>query len=465
MTNALFEQVAVTMHPAAQASGAPVGVVRASGSTLIKPGYLAAYEVDRNDDEEGEEGGSRLPALSAGDIAELVELRPEQHFTEPPPRYTEAGLVKALEERGIGRPSTYAAIIETLRARKYVEDERRNFLPTDTGKIVSRFLVQFFPTYVDYDFTARLEDDLDDISRGDKEWVPVLREFWGPFIELVRTIEKTVTREQVAQARQLGTDPVSGRPVSVRIGQYGPFTQLGTKDDVEKPKFAGLRPGQKMDTITLEEALKLFTLPKTLGELPTGESVSVGIGRFGPYVKFGAKYVSIKTDDPYTIEFPRALELIEEKKVADAARLIKDYGVEDMQVLNGRFGPYLTDGKKNARIPKDRDPASLTLDEARALLVDAPLRGTSRFGRRKGAPKKGAAAAAPAAATDATPKPARTPKRQAAATIKAAAAAVPAPATVTAKPKAAKAVAPKKPAPKAPPKKAPAKKAAKKTAR
>ncbi len=362
MTNALFEQVAVTMHPAGQPAGAaPVGVIRASGSTLIKPGYLAAYEVDRNDDEESEDGGGRLPALVAGDVAELLELRPEQHFTEPPPRYTEAGLVKALEERGIGRPSTYAAIIETLRARKYVEDERRNFLPTDTGKIVSQFLVRFFPKYVDYDFTARLEDELDDISRGDKEWVPVLREFWTPFISLVRNIEKTVTREQVAQARQLGIDPTSKRPVSVRIGQYGPFAQLGTKDDVEKPKFAGLRPGQKMDSVTLEEALKLFTLPKTLGELPTGETVSVGVGRFGPYVKFGAKYVSIKTDDPYTIEFPRALELVEEKKVADALRLIKDYGVDDMQVLNGRFGPYLTDGKRNARIPKDREPASLTL--------------------------------------------------------------------------------------------------------
>ncbi len=400
MTNALFEQVSVTMHPAkAPASASPVGVIRASGSTLIKPGYLAAYEVDRNDDEDSEDGAGRLPALVAGDVAELLELRPEQHFTEPPPRYTEAGLVKALEERGIGRPSTYAAIIETLRARKYVEDERRNFLPTDTGKIVSGFLVRFFPTYVDYDFTARLEDELDDISRGDKEWVPVLREFWTPFIELVKHIEKTVTREQVAQSRQLGIDPVSGRPVSVRIGQYGPFTQLGTKDDVEKPKFAGLRPGQKMDSITLEEALKLFTLPKTLGELPTGETVAVGIGRFGPYVKFGAKYVSIKVDDPYTIEFPRALELIEEKKVLDAARLIKDYGVDDMQVLNGRFGPYLTDGKRNARIPKDREPASLTLEEARALLVDAPLRGTTRFGRRKAGAKASPAAAAAAGAT------------------------------------------------------------------
>ncbi len=415
MTNALFEQVTVTLHPGTTAAGAaPAGVARASGSTLIKPGYLAAYEVDRNDDEDDEDG-SRLPALASGDVARLVSLEPEQHFTEPPPRYTEAGLVKALEERGIGRPSTYAAIIETLRARKYVEDERRNFVPTDTGKIVSNFLVRFFPQYVDYEFTARLEDDLDDISRGDKEWVPVLRAFWRPFIDRVRDIEKTVSREEVAQARQLGIDPVSGRPVSVRIGQYGPFVQLGTKDDVEKPRFAGLRPGQRMDSIELPEALKLFTLPRALGELPSGDTVSVGIGRFGPYVKFGAKYVSIKTDDPYAIELPRALELIEEKKAADAARLIRDYGVDNIQVLHGRFGPYLTDGKRNARIPKDREPASLTLEECQVLIAAAPLRGTSRFGRRKPLAKTAAAAAvAPAA----SPRPRRS--RAAAPTVSAA---------------------------------------------
>jgi DNA topoisomerase I len=423
MTNALFEQVTVTLHPGGTPPGAaPAGVARASGSTLVKPGYLAAYEVDRNDDDDAEDGG-RLPPLATGDVARLVTLSPEQHFTEPPPRYTEAGLVKALEERGIGRPSTYAAIIETLRARKYVEDERRNFVPTDTGKIVSSFLVRFFPKYVDYEFTARLEDDLDDISRGDKEWVPVMKAFWRPFIDRVRDIEKTVSREEVAQARQLGTDPVSGRPVSVRIGQYGPFVQLGTKDDVEKPKFAGLRPGQKMDSIALPEALKLFTLPRTLGELPTGEAVSVGIGRFGPYVKYGAKYVSIKTDDPYTVEFPRALELIEEKRLADAARLIRDYGVDNIQVLHGRFGPYLTDGKRNARIPKDREPASLTLEECQALIATAPLRGTSRFGRRKPGAKGAAPAATPAPAAAAAKAPARARAPAAPAVPKAASAA------------------------------------------
>jgi DNA topoisomerase-1 len=209
--------------------------------------------------------------------------------------------------------------------------------------------------------------------------------------------------------------------VSVRVGQYGPFAQLGTKDDVEKPKFAGLRPHQKMDSITLDEALQLFELPRTLGQLPTGEKVGVGVGRFGPYVKYGDKFVSLKTDDPYTIDFPRALEVIAEKKVADAERTICDFGVDGVQVLKGRFGPYITDGKRNAKIPKEREPASMTLDECRALLAVAPLRGTTRFGRRKTAAKATEAAGGEAApdagkaAGGTAPKTAKTVKKGAAA--------------------------------------------------
>ena len=395
MINALYEQVSVELTPGRVRVDNPIAVIRASGSTLIKPGFLAAYETQAQDDEEAEESASRLPALAVGDVVDLSSLVPLQHFTEPPPRFTEASLVRALEERGIGRPSTYASIIETLRGRKYVEDDRRNFMPTDTGKIVSDFLVKFFPSYVDYDFTAHLEDELDEISRGERDWIPVMHEFWAPFKARVLEIEKNVTREEVAQSRALGIDPVSGRPVSVRIGQYGPFVQLGTKDDEEKPKFAGLRAHQKMDTVTLADAMVLFTLPKTLGELPNGDTVSVGIGRFGPYIKHGAKYVSIKADDPYTIELPRALELIEEKKLSDAAKLIKDYG-NGITIQNGRFGAYLTDGKRNARIPKDRDPVSLSLAECEALLQDAPLRGTKRFGRKAVTKASAVAKAAPA---------------------------------------------------------------------
>lgn len=396
MINALYEQVSVQLTPGRDRTDKPVAIIRASGSTLIKAGFLAAYETQAQDDEDTEESASRLPALNIGDVVDLQSLTPLQHFTEPPPRFTEASLVKALEERGIGRPSTYASIIETLRARKYVEDDRRNFMPTDTGKIVSDFLVKFFPSYVDYDFTAHLEDELDEISRGEREWIPVMHDFWQPFKTRVLEIEKNVSREEVAQSRPLGIDPISGRPVSVRIGQYGPFVQLGTKDDEEKPKFAGLRVHQKMDSITMEEAMVLFTLPKTLGELPNGDKVSVGIGRFGPFIKHGSAYVSIKTDDPYTIEFPRALELIEEKKAADAAKLLKDFG-GGISIQNGRFGPYLTDGERNARIPKDREPTSLSIEEAKELLKDAPLRGTKRFGRKS--TKAGTTKAAPKAPT------------------------------------------------------------------
>ncbi|MFO0452303.1 MAG: topoisomerase C-terminal repeat-containing protein, partial [Pseudomonadota bacterium] len=250
------------------------------------------------------------------------------------------------------------------------------------------------------------------------DWVPVMREFWHPFIDRVKHVETSVSREEVAQARLLGTDPKSGRPVSVRVGQYGPFAQLGTKDDDDKPKFAGLRPHQKMDTITLEEALQLFELPRALGQLPTGEKVSVGVGRFGPYIKVGDKFVSLKIDDPYTLDFPRALEVIEEKKRADAERTIRDYGVDGVQVLKGRFGPYITDGKRNAKIPKDREPGSLSLEECRALLAVAPPRGTNRFGRKKTtAPAAGAATAEAGTTTAAAAlkAPRKTAKKSAAA--------------------------------------------------
>ena len=236
-------------------------------------------------------------------------MQSAQHFTEPPPRYSEATLVKALEEFGIGRPSTYASIISTLRNREYVEMENRRFIPTDVGRVVNRFLTKFFSQYVDYEFTARMEDDLDAVSRGEREWVPLLEEFWKPFTKLVEHTETNVTREQASQSRVLGIDPASGRPISVRMGRYGAFVQIGTKEDVEKPKFAGLRPGQKMDTIELDAALDLFKLPRELGATAEGEPVSANIGRFGPYVRYANKFVSIKGDDPYTITLERALEL------------------------------------------------------------------------------------------------------------------------------------------------------------
>jgi DNA topoisomerase-1 len=385
MIPAVFDTVAVDL-----AAGNPDDGhrLRANGSVLVVPGFMAVYQ-EGQDDTKSDEGDRLLPEIAEGDVIKLVELRPEQHFTEPPPRFTEASLVKALEEYGIGRPSTYASIIKTLKDREYVEMDGKRFIPSDIGRIVNGFLTDHFTQYVDYDFTARLEDDLDAVSRGESEWVPLLDNFWRPFKDLCVDKEESVTREQVAQARELGTDPKSGKPVTVRMGRYGPFVQIGTKDDEEKPKFAGLRPGQKMNEITFEDAMELFKLPRKLGETPDGQPVSASIGRFGPYVRYGDKYVSIREDDPYTIELPRALELIEEKKKADAERIIQDFEDEGIQVLNGRYGPYITDKAKNARVPKDRDPKTLTLEECKELLAAAPARG--RRGKKKAAKKKTAA--------------------------------------------------------------------------
>jgi DNA topoisomerase-1 len=396
MAHAVFDTVAVDMIAGARGSG---HVLRANGSTLVKPGFIAVYQEGFDDSKAGDDDNDHvLPPMQEGELVKLIGLHGEQHFTEPPPRFSEASLVKALEEYGIGRPSTYASIISTLRDREYVVIDARRFTATDIGKIVNRFLTKYFTKYVEYDFTANMEDELDAISRGEEPWTTPLEKFWKPFIDQVGEIETSVSREEVAMSRDLGIHPESGRPVSVRMGRFGPFVQAGTKDDEEKPKFAGLRPGQKMDTITMADALVLFQLPKKLGETADGEPVTVAIGQFGPYVKYGAKYVSLKEpDDPYTVTLERAIEVIEAKKVADANRTIIDFGVDDIQVLNGRYGPYITDKQRNARIPKDRDPKTLTLEECRAMLAAAPPRpARGRFGRRAAPAKAKAKAAAPA---------------------------------------------------------------------
>jgi DNA topoisomerase-1 len=369
MTNALYDTVAVDFAAGAHR-------FRANGSVLVDPGFLAVYQEGREDEaaDTGDEQDRILPPLGEGESVPLLELLPEQHFTEPPPRYSEASLVKTLEEFGIGRPSTYASIISTLLQREYVELDKRRFIPTDIGRIVNGFLTKHFSRYVDYEFTARMEDALDAISRGEEDWVPLMHQFWKRFEKEVRDKEATVTRDQVVQAREIGLDPASGRPVSVRMGRFGPFVQIGTRDDEEKPKFAGLRPGQRMDTITLQEGLALFALPRDLGQMPAGEPVTVGIGRFGPYVRYGDKFVSIKQDDPYTITLERALELIVAKQQSEANRIIKRFDEAGIQILRGRFGPYVTDGSRNGRIPKDRDPATLTLEECQVLVEAAPPR-------------------------------------------------------------------------------------------
>jgi len=381
MAPAVFDTVAIDFVPGKRrdAKGAS-GVLRATGSTLVKAGYIAVYK-EGVDDAVDEDGDRILPPMDVGDEVKLLEVRPSQHFTEPPPRYSEASLVKALEEHGIGRPSTYASIIQTLLNKKYAELVNRRFIPSDLGKIVNRFLTRNFEHYVDYGFTAKMENDLDEIADGKEEWVPVLDRFWQEFKQQVDHVGATVTREEVSESRELGKDPATGKPISVRYGKYGPFVQMGTKDDPEKPKFASLKPSQKMDSLTLADALELFKLPRTLGKTESGDAIKVAIGRFGPYVQYAAKkYVSIKDDDPYTLELPRALELIRAKEIADANRTILDFPAAGIQVLNGRYGPYITDKVKNAKIPKDREPHTLTLDECRELLAAAPDR-SKRGGR------------------------------------------------------------------------------------
>lgn len=353
---------------------------RANGSTISDPGFMAVY-LEGQDDAAGDDDEKKLPVLEVGDSVILNEIVADQHFTEPPPRYTEASLVKTLEEYGIGRPSTYASIISTLISRDYVEFEKKRFTPTDMGRIVNKFLTEHFHTYVDYEFTAKLEDTLDEVSRGEKQWIPVLEEFWGPFEKQLQDKEENVSRKEANQARELGVEPKTGEPVTVRMGRFGPYVQIGDAEAEEKPRFYGLRPDQKMEAITLEEALELTKLPRELGHDPDGLPVSTNVGRFGPYVRYGNKYVSIRDgDDPYTITLERALELIEAKKKEDAEKNIKHFTGTEIKILKGRYGPYITDGSKNARIPKEMEPAAISLEEATKMLAEAPERGR---GRRK----------------------------------------------------------------------------------
>ena len=399
---------------------------RASGTTVVVAGFLAVYEEgkdQKNVDDEDE--GRKLPLMKPGDTLPLDRIHADQHFTQPPPRFTEAALVKALEEYGIGRPSTYASIIQTLLFRKYAEMESRSFRPTDVGRAVSNFLSSHFTRYVDYDFTARLEDELDAVSRGEEEWVPLMEKFWGPFKELVDAKSESVDRSEATGARELGTDPKSGKPVSVRLGRYGPYAQIGDKDTDEKLEFASLRPGQSMHTITLADAIELFRLPRKLG-LSNDEEVSVGIGRFGPFAKRGSVYASLKKeDDPYTIDLARAVFLVDEKEEIARNRIIKEWADSEIQVLNGRFGPYLSDGKFNGKIPKDREPASLSLEEARQFMAETGKPARKGFGAKKAAAKKVIAKKAPAVkkgTADAKPAKKAVKKTAAKKTVKKAAA-------------------------------------------
>ena len=380
---------------AADLTAGKAGVFRANGSTVTEPGFMSVY-LEGSDDAEPED--KTLPPLEVGQKVALERIRSEQHFTEPPPRYTEASLVKTLEEYGIGRPSTYASIMSTLVQREYVNLDKKRFQPTDIGNIVNSFLTNHFSSYVDYEFTARLEDDLDAVSRGERDWIPLLRDFWIPFAAKVKDKEENVSRQEANQARELGVDPKSGKPVSVRMGRYGPYVLIGSTEDEEKPQFFGLKSGQRMDAITLDEAMELTKLPRELGETPEGVPLTANIGRFGPYVRYADKYVSLtKDDDPYTISLERAIELVDAKKVADAAKTIRVFDDAGIKVLNGRYGPYITDGTRNARVPKDVEPGSLDLAACQALLASAPA-------KRGGPPRRGVATVQPKSKPKPKPK-------------------------------------------------------------
>jgi len=386
---------------------------RVSGTTVIDPGFLAVYEEGKdNKTSDEDDEGRKLPAMKTGDRIPLESIHTDQHFTEPPPRFSEASLVKTLEEYGIGRPSTYASIIATLLFRKYVELESRRFRPSDVGRAVSNFLSGHFTQYVDYDFTAKLEDELDAVSRGEEDWVPLMERFWTPFKQMVDDKMESVDRNAATGARELGIDPKSGKPVSVRLGRFGPYAAIGsTAEGVEeKPTFASLRPGQSMHTIALADALELFKLPRKLG-LDKDEEVSVGVGRFGAFAKRGSVYASLKKeDDPYTIDLAHAVFLIEEKEEIARNRIIKSFDGSDIQVLNGRYGPYISDGKLNGRLPKDREPASFTLEEVVKLMEETGKPMRKGFGKKavtKKVPAKKVAKVAVAKKTLEKPAPAR----------------------------------------------------------
>ncbi len=353
-------------------SVADTGIFHTEGTTLRQRGFLALYEEGHDEQDRDLNAEQQLPPLKKGEWLSLSAIRIRQHFTNPPSRYTEASLIKTLEAYGIGRPSTYASIISVLLNREYATLENRQFLPTEIGSVVAGFLSEHFSRYVDYEFTAHLEDQLDAIARGEKQWKPILYTFWKEFEQQLAEKESSVKRSDVIKARALGTDPQTGKPVSVRLGRFGAFAQIGTREDADKPQFASLEQDQRVESITLEEAMALFLLPRQLGETAEGDIITTAIGRFGPYIHYAENFVPLfKDDSPYTISLEHALELIAEKKRMDAARVIKTYKGKNIQVLKGRYGPYITNGTTNARIPKKLIPEQLTLEQCQDLIAEA----------------------------------------------------------------------------------------------
>ncbi len=359
----------------------------AQGQRVVFSGFLQIYA--ETNDEQGDTLSEKdviLPKVEKGQILALknpqepVEL--EKLFTKPPPRYTEASLVKKLESEGIGRPSTYAPTISTIQDRGYVElTDEKKLKPTSIGEVVTDFLAEHFTKIVNLGFTAEIERNFDRIAKGDEDWVEMMTDFYEPFHQNVVDKDKSVSRAEVLKRRELGSDPKSGKPVSVSIGRYGPMVQIGSREDEEKPRFASLPSSLNLNDVTLEEALECFALPRALGEYENGEEIIVNNGRYGPYVKLGKEFFSIpKGEDPMNIELERAVEIIREGLEIKNKRVIHDFG--EIQVLNGRYGPYIKSGKNNYKIPKDIEPTGLDETSCKKIIEEAPPKGSSG-GRKK----------------------------------------------------------------------------------
>ncbi len=402
MSDALLEKTTATIS----ISSSPENLI-AQGEVLKFDGFLKVY-IESTDDEDEEQSGM-LPPLKIGEDLALNIMSAVERFTHHAPRFTEASLVKKLEELGIGRPSTYAPTISTVQKRGYVVKEERighqrvfklltlknnqvkseekseitgaekgKLFPTDIGMVVNDFLVDNFKNVLDFNFTASVEKEFDEIAEGKMQWDKMIDGFYKKFHKNVEvTLE---TSERASGERLLGTDPVSGKSIFARIARFGPVVQIGEATETEKPRFASLRADQRLESLTLEEALELFKLPRKVGEFESND-LQVSIGRFGPYIKHGSSFYSLKKeDDPYTIEQERAIELILSKRKADSEKVIKIFSEDQsVQILNGRWGPYIVIGKDNFKIPKEKDPNSLTLKDCLEIAKESPAKPKSRF--------------------------------------------------------------------------------------
>ncbi len=372
----------------------------AKGEVIVFEGFLKAYQSAKQADP------NILPELTKGDKLTSELITATETYSRPPARYSEASLVKKLEAEGIGRPSTYAPTISVIQARGYVEKsdgegkvrninilelkkgkitqteqeenydtDRSRLIPTDTGTVVTDFLVKYFNEILDYQFTAKVEKQFDEIAEGKEKWEEMIADFYKPFHKLVDKSED-ISREEANQSRKLGIDPKSKKPVIARLGRYGAMIQIGEAEDEEKPQFAPMPEGRKISTVSLEEALKMFELPRVVGKSPKGIEIIAQIGRFGPYLKVGSINVSLKGEDPFTISENKANELLKEHQKMLDSRVIANYEAEGIQVLNGRFGPYVTDGQVNAKVPKGVEPKKLTLKDCQKILTDKNSKGS-----------------------------------------------------------------------------------------